>query len=404
MNIFYYIFIALAVYFSFRYDGIEEYDRRKQHRLWLLCIYLICLSGFSYGLGGDKFDYMKEFEGYPNTFSEVGNFIWYNVMLKGKMPLWTLVNLICKSIFHSFYALQFIQSTAVNISICYIVSKYTHRYFMFFLIYFLSLKFFVFNTEIMREGFALSFVLIGLHGWMIGKRWLYFLTLPIGLMFHVSALTALIFPFVRFRVSWKTLIYTFLISFALWVLSDKVLGAVMVSVLGGLGAMVQKVMFYSIQASTIFGFLRSVITFLIFPFVIMYTVMQNETSDELRQKQEKLISFMVVLAILASSFAGFVRLYNTAIIFYLISLAEFVWSLFGTKKLFIVRLFTLVGTIFLTFLTYIIHYNTTNTYYYDFFFPYTCILDENKDVYIREAAHLEAVSSEEQDNNVRNIE
>ena len=211
MNIFYYIFIALAVYFSFRYDGIEEYDRRKQHRLWLLCIYLICLSGFSYGLGGDKFDYMKEFEGYPNTFSEVGNFIWYNVMLKGKMPLWTLVNLICKSIFHSFYALQFIQSTAVNISICYIVSKYTHRYFMFFLIYFLSLKFFVFNTEIMREGFALSFVLIGLHGWMIGKRWLYFLTLPIGLMFHVSALTALIFPFVKFRVSWKTLIYAFLI-------------------------------------------------------------------------------------------------------------------------------------------------------------------------------------------------
>ena len=59
MSIFYLIFIVLAVYFSYRYDGIEEYDSHKQHRLWLMCGYLICLTGFSYGLGGDKFVYMQ---------------------------------------------------------------------------------------------------------------------------------------------------------------------------------------------------------------------------------------------------------------------------------------------------------------------------------------------------------
>ncbi len=404
MNIFYFIFIALAVYFSFRYDWIEEYDRHKQHRLWLLCFYLICLSGFSYGLGGDKFTYMNEFEGYPDTFSEVGNFVWYNVMLRGQMPLWTLVNLACKSVFHSFYALQFIQSTAVNISVCYIVSKYTHRYFLFLLIYFFSLKFFVFNTEIMREGFALSFVLIGLHGWMSGKKWLYFLTVPIGFMLHVSALTALLFPFMKFHVSWKTLLYAVIISFFLWGVSDIVLGTVMVSVLGGMGAFVQKVLFYSIQASSIFGFIRSVVTYLVFPFIIMYSVMLNEPSHAMRQRQEKIISFMVVLAILASSFAGFVRLYNASMIFYLVMLSEFVYSLFNYRKLLIVRLCTLVGTLLLTLLTYRIHYKTTDTYYYDFFFPYTCILDEDKNVYIRDAAHREAVAGEEKDNNVRNVE
>ena len=404
MNIFYYIFIVLAAYFSYRYDWIEEYDRHKQHRLWLLCFYLICLSGFSYGLGGDKFTYMSEFEGYPDTFSEVGNFVWYKMMLRGQMPLWTIINLVCKSMFHSFYALQFIQSTAINISVCYIVSKYTHRYFLFLLIYFFSLKFFVFNTEIMREGFALSFVLIGLHGWMSGKKWLYFLSIPMGLMLHVSALTAFLFPFMRFHISWKTLLYAFLVSFSLWVLSDIVLGTVMVSVLGGMGALVHKVLFYSIQASSIFGFIRSIVTYLVFPFVIMYSVMQNEPSEEMRQRQEKLISFMVVLAILASSFAGFVRLYNAAMIFYLAMLAEFVYSLFNDRKLLIVRLCTLMGTVFLTFLTYRIHYKTTNTYYYDFFFPYTCILDEDKSVYIRDAAHREAVAGEEKDNNVRNVE
>ena len=178
----------------------------------------------------------------------------------------------------------------------------------------------------------------------------------------------------------------------------------MVSVLGGMGALVHKVLFYSIQASSIFGFIRSIVTYLVFPFVIMYSVMQNEPSEEMRQRQEKLISFMVVLAILASSFAGFVRLYNAAMIFYLAMLAEFVYSLFNDRKLLIVRLCTLMGTVFLTFLTYRIHYKTTNTYYYDFFFPYTCILDEDKSVYIRDAAHREAVAGEEKDNNVRNVE
>lgn len=105
MSIFYLIFIMLTAYFSFRYDGIEEYDSHKQHRFWFMCFYLICLTGFSYGLGGDKFVYMREFEEYPDTFTEVGDYIWLQLMLKGQMPGWTLLNLISRSVFHSFYAL-----------------------------------------------------------------------------------------------------------------------------------------------------------------------------------------------------------------------------------------------------------------------------------------------------------
>jgi hypothetical protein len=404
MSIFYVIFVGLAVYFSFRYDGMEEPDSHKQHRLWLMCIYLVCLSGFSYGLGGDKFTYMEEFEAYPESFSEAADFIWLKFMMNGQMPFWTIINVIAKVVFNSFYVVQLLESAAINISVCYIVSKYTHRYFLFLLIYFFSLQYFVFNTEVMREGFALAFILIGFHGYMSGRKWLYFLMLPLGIMFHVSALTALIFPFCHFKISWKSLSIAFLTAFSIWLLSDLVLSKVMMSVLGGIGAMVEKILFYSIQASTIFGFLRSVITFLILPFVVMYTVTMTVTSEDLKRRLEKLMSFMIVLAVLASSFAGFVRLFNYVQIFYLIMLADFVYMLFRSKEHLAMRVGTLATFVFLISLNYRIYYKSTDTYYYQFFFPYTCILNEDDDVFIREMAHSEAVNPEITDNNVRDID
>jgi hypothetical protein len=394
----------MTAYFSFRYDSIEEYDSHKQHRLWLMCGYLICLTGFSYGLGGDKFAYMEEFEQYPSDFSEAGDYIWLQFMLKGQMPFWTLINMFGKIVFDSFYFVQLAQSAAINTAVCYIVSKYTHRYFLFLLVYFFTLQYFVFNTEVMREGFAMAFALVGMHNWMIGKKWMFFLMLPIALLFHISAVTMLLFPFVRFRISWMTLAIAFMVAFCIWLFSDLVLGKIMLAVLGGMGALVEKVLLYSIKASTIFGFLRSAITYLVFPFVIMYSVLSLEPSDELRKRKEKIVSFMVVLALLTCSLAGFARLYNYIQIFYLIMMADFIYMLFRIKNHLVIRMGVLVGTLFFLLLRYMTPYQSTKTHFYDFFYPYTCILHEDKSVYIREIAHQEAVMAEESDNNVREIE
>lgn len=403
MSVFYLIFIVITVYYSFRYDRIEEYDQHKQHRFWLMCFYLICLSGFSYGLGGDKFVYMEEFEEYPNKFAEVGNYVWIQFITKGQMPLWTLVNLLSKSVFHSFYALQLMQSAIVNTAVCYIASKYTHRYFMFLLLYFFTLQYFIFNTEVMREGLGMSFVLLGMHGYMTGRKWLFYVMLPIGAMFHVSVFAALLFPFARFRMTWKRFAIFCMISFAIWLLSDIFLANLMVAVLGGMGKMVEKVLFYSMQATTVFGFLRSLITFLIFPFIIMFTVVQNEEDEDKRRAMEQMLSYMVFLGVLASSFAGFVRLYNYSRIFYLVLFATFLYTMFREKRHLIVRIGTLVGTVFLIMLQYMMTYKSTNKHFYDFYYPYTCILNETHDVYIREVTHIESAGLEETDKNVRNI-
>jgi hypothetical protein len=404
MSVFYLIFIALSAYFSFRYDGIEEYNSHKQHRLWLMCIYLICLTGFSYGLGADKFTYMDEFEEYPNTFDEIGDIIFQQIVFKGEMPLWTILNLACKSWFNSFYAVQLLESATINIAVCYLASKYTHRYFLFLLVYFFSLQYFIFNTEVMREGFALGIMLLGMDAYVCGEKWKFFLALPLALLFHISAAVVLLFLFARFRITWKTLIYAFFASFLIWFLSDHVLGKFMVLALGGMGAFVGKALYYAIQATTIFGFLRWALIYLVFPFIIMYTSTKLEPSEELKKRKEKFIAFMLILGVIASAMSGFIRLYNYTYIFYLIMFADFIYMLIRYKEHLIVRLGTFAGTLFFISQLYFGHYNTTDTYFYQFFYPYTCILDEDADVFFRPIAHNEATELKMEDNNTRDIE
>lgn len=404
MSIFYLIFILLAAYFSYRYDSIEEYDSHKQHRLWLMCGYLICLTGFSYGLGGDKFTYMDEFEFYPSTFSEAFDYIMTGLLTRGQMPLWTLVNIFCKTVFDSFYAVQLIQSAAINIAVCFIVSKYTHRYFLFLLLYFFSLKYFIFNCEVMREGFALAIMMIGIHEYMNGRKWLFYVLWPFALMFHVSAFIAILFPFVNFKLSWKTLYIAIVLSFGFWLASDFIMGKVLLLAFGGEGAFAEKVMFYSLQASSFFGYLRYLLTYLIFPYIIMYFMILDEPNEEMKKIRIKLTSYMVVLAIIAISIYPLARFYNYVQIFYLCMFADFLFVLLRKYEHIVIRVGTSICTILLMFWFYFSHYETTNTYYYDFFYPYTCILNEDKGVFFRSVAHDEAVNPQVTEKNTRDIE
>lgn len=404
MSIFYLIFILLAAYFSYRYDSIEEYDSHKQHRLWLMCGYLICLTGFSYGLGGDKFTYMDEFEFYPSTFSEAFDYIMTGLLTRGQMPLWTLVNIFCKTVFDSFYAVQLIQSAAINIAVCFIVSKYTHRYFLFLLLYFFSLKYFIFNCEVMREGFALAIMMIGMHEYMNGRKWLFYVLWPFALMFHVSAFIAILFPFVNFKLSWKTLYIAIVLSFGFWLASDFIMGKVLSLAFGGEGAFAEKVMFYSLQASSFFGYLRYLLTYLIFPYIIMYFMILDEPNEEMKKIRIKLTSYMVVLSIIAISIYPLARFYNYVQIFYLCMFADFLFVLLRKYEHIVIRVGTSICTILLMFWFYFSHYETTNTYYYDFFYPYTCILNEDKGVFFRSVAHDEAVNPQVTEKNTRDIE
>lgn len=403
MTIVYLIFIMLAAYCSLRYDSITEPNAHKEHRYWLLCAILIAIEGFSYGLGGDKFVYMESFETLPIDLP-IQETIYFEFLLQGYMPLWTILNVVVKRATDSFYVLQFVQATIVNITFCYIGCKYTKRYFLFLLLYFLCGKFFLFNTEVMREALAIAIMMIGIERYYKKDYISYVLCFILGFLFHLSASLMLLFPFVKFRINKYTLPACFIISFFFWAVSDILLGSAAIFALGGsIGVLIQKVLYYSTTATTIFGFLRSAITFIIVPFIVMYFSYQWETDEDIRQKKQKFISFAMVLGIIGSSFAGFSRFRNYVEIYYLCMLADFVYMLFRTKEHLIIRIGTMMVFVFLISLDYLVYYPYNKAYFIQRYVPYTCILNEDHSVYYREAIHAESVMKDSNDKNTRDI-
>lgn len=434
MTIVYLIFILLTVWCSFKYDGIEnrgvvvakdglptaasvpqiagdeadddEYQtafRRKKHRLWLLCAILIMMSGFSYGLGGDKFAYMDFFDTMTLDISLFES-IYYGILFQSYMPFWTIVNLFAKSWGDSFIIVQFVQSAIVNVLFCYFVSRYTKRWFMFLLLYFLTEVYFQFNMEVMREGIAIAISMIGIHEYFNGRKLRFVLYFFLALMFHLSAIIVLVFPFVRFRISRMTLVYALLVAFVTWAVSDLLLVAIAQFAIGGIGALIQKVLFYALQASNIFGFIRSAITFLVFPFVIMYFSVQDESDPELRRRKEHLMSFSIFLSVIGCAFAGFTRCRNYAEIAYLLMFADFAYMMFRTNQHLISRCIVVVGTFFLVGLKYMIYYPANKAYFYQLFVPYTTVFtDDYRDVRYRDLIHQEAVEVQVSDDNVRDV-
>ncbi|MBP5213816.1 MAG: EpsG family protein [Bacteroidales bacterium] len=403
MSVFYLIFIALAIYFSIRYDGIEGYDSHKQHRLWLVCIYLICLAGFSYGIGGDKFSYMEEFEYYPDTFADAKFIILKGLFLRGQMPLWTIVNLVCKLLFHSFYAVQFTESIVINTAVCFFISRYTHRYFLTLLLYFLSLQYFLFNVEVMREGFALGFALIGMHCWMRGRRWQFAIMIFLALTAHISAFIVLLFPFLRFKASWLTLCIAILATFVLWAVSDRILGDILGAVMGT-GTLGTKVMYYTLQTSSFPALIVHDFRYLILPYIMMYTAIIFEPSEQMRKDKERLLAFFTVLAVLVSGIPGLSRFYNYSYIFYFILTAEFIYMLFRFKEFLAIRIGTVLLSAFFVSQHYRVYYESSDSYFYEMYYPYTCILNEDADVDFRKVAHKESLMPVLKDKNVRKIE
>lgn len=403
MSLIYIIVIALSVYYSIRWDGVEEDNAFKKHRYWMLCVLLILITGFSYGLGGDKFVYMRQFEAIPTDIPAL-EYASLAMVIQGNMPLWTLLTIFAKKCFDSFYAVQIIQAVITNLTFFYIASKYTHRNFCFIIVYFLTLTYFIFNTEIMREGIAIAICMAGMEAYMNGHKRNFYLCYILAILFHVSAAVVIVFPLLRLKITFKTLAFTILISLVFWTLSDIAMGKIVNSVLGGTGAFATKIIKYSTQANNLNGFIGNVLRFLILPFIVMYYSFLWEEDEDIKRKKQKLISFYLILAVCACSLAGFSRFRNYMEIYYLIMLSDFIFTLFRKKEHFLLRTGTLVATIFmLLWQLHFTYYPKNEVYFFQRYTPYRCIINENKDVWFREEVHKESVEQTVSDEGTRDI-
>lgn len=389
----YILFILLTFCLSVFYDRQAEYTRTKKAWYTIVGIYLVLLAGFRNGVGGDTQLYMASFEYVPSTWGELNEFISDELTESGYMPGWSILVFLCKRWFDSFYAVQLAQALIVNIGILYLFRQYTSHIFLCVLLYFISHVFFLFNMEVMREAISVVLCGIGIHKYLRDEKWKFYLLVGISILFHISALIVLLFPLVRLKkINIQIMILAFIASLFLYLLSDVVVNY-LPSLLGTqANRIVEKIFLYSDVTLNLFGFIENAIPYLVIDAGIVFFAQSSLGEDEQRQKDyAKYMSFYLIITILICGFIGFSRFRNYTLIFFLIMLTEFIYhykSQLYTNAIF--KLIVLAGFVFYSGRYYTTYYPGCNGYKYEFYYPYTSILDENIDTSKREDMHEEA--------------
>ena len=389
----YVLFILLTFGLSVIYDRQAEYTRTKKVWYIIVGIYLILLAGFRNGVGGDTQLYMSAFDDVPSSWGELNEFISDELLDSGYMPGWSVLVFLCKRWFDSFYAVQLAQALIVNIGILYLFRQYTTHIFLCTLLYSISYVFFLFNMEVMREAIAVVLCGLGMHSYLRDEKWKFYVLVGISLLFHISALVVLLFPLARFKqINIKTMVMAFFASLSLYLLSDVIVNY-LPSLLGTVvNRNVEKIFLYSDITLNLFGFIENTIRYLVINAGIVFFAQSSLGEDEQRQKDyAKYMSFYLIITILICGFIGFSRFRNYTLIFFLIMLTEFIYhykSQLYTNA--IIKLFVLAGFVFYTGQYYTTYYPGSHGYKYEFYYPYTSILDGDVDNSKREDMHEES--------------
>lgn len=374
----YILFILMTLTLSIIYDGRED-SRGK--RIWYAVTYLflVLVMGFRNGVGGDTQSYMAAFDYVPAIATEYGDYITENFLLRSYMPGWSLLNILAKRWFDSFYAVQMIEALIVNTCVFYIFNKYTKKIFLCILMYAFTGYIFRFNTEVMREAIAISLISVGMYKYLNGQKIYFYLSILVGLLFHVSALTALLFPLARLRsISYKTLIAAFLGSFALWAVSNPLMLFIMNHLLSD-SAIANKILNYSDQASNIFGFLELALQLLVSLAGILYFAQSSPTQkDILKEHYAHYVTYFLILTVIICAIPGTYRILNYAAVFYIILVTEFIGSLkYQMTLLPVSKSLILLIFCFYSVRWYVKVWPESKRHNYEFFVPYTSALDKN---------------------------
>jgi hypothetical protein len=352
------------------------------------------LAGFRNGVGGDTMLYMENFLSVPDQLNYLGDFIRDEVVESGYMPGWSIIVFFSKRWFDSFYAVQLIQAVIVNIGIFYLFRQYTSHIFLCALLYGVCNIFFMYNMEVMREGIAIVICGIGMHRYVQGRKWKFYVLVGIAVMFHISALIALLFPIVIFRqITIRTMIISFVAATTLFFLSDALV-TYLPSLLGSGARNAEKIMTYSEKTLNLFGYLRNTFRYLVIEagmiFFAQYSI--DEKDEQKMNIYTRYMNFYLLVTILICGFIGFERFKNYTLIFYVIMLTEFIYNY--KKQLTknpVIKLIILLGIIVYMGRYYTNYYPDSKGYRYEFYYPYTSILDpEDIDTSHRKAMHEEA--------------
>ena len=403
----YFVFIVLALVFSLIFDREEGYRGAKGIAYIAMCLLLVLIAGLRDGLGGDTFFYQRNFEyWYEGALeSDLLSTLKWELTHSGYMPLWSLSNMWVRQFTDSFVVYQLLQALIVNGTICWVVSRHTNRGFMFLVFYFLLGTFFLFNTEVMREGLAIAMALLGIECFTSGHKWLFWVFGVMAFGFHMSAIVVFIYPFFRVRMTWATIGWTTLAALLIWGISDLLLTIAVNHSTSLPDFLSLRMQGYAALATNIKGFLRYLLHFLLIPSVLMLFAMRQELTDSEQEWRERMTAFFIPLALVAVSIAGFTRFTNYVMVFELLVLAEVARTLFEEQRHLLVRGGAVLAFVVLYVWSLLIYYPQNDFYMYEFYTPYTSVFHPDEvERGRREMAHLESCSNDWGDAGERNIE
>lgn len=390
----YVIILSYTLFLSLRFDKQKVKGKRFDNHYCFLAVIYVLLSGLAYQLGGDSFTFRNDFELLPDRGGDY-NLYFFNAIQKGYMPLWILLNIVCKYLFGSFYAVQIIQSAFVNITAFYFIRKETVRPFFAVAIYAIF-QYFNLNTEVMREAIAVAFGMWALDAYFRDKKGRFYLLTIIGVMFHISAIILFVFPLIRFRASIRAYVIAVIISFPLFYASNYLAGFLdNWSIFGYSEGMADKAASYVNTTVTIFGFGLKLIRRLIMPGIFFIYALREDANDCFNVKKNKLASFYLFLAVFGCSFAGFTRFLNYMSIYFVIFFCNF-WfcSKRFSNSLVLIKTCVILLVLYSQIRsTYFNYYPTERRYSYEYWVPYTSIFNEDVNMSFRDDMHQEGLHS-----------
>lgn len=377
----YIIFVILTAIGIFLHDTNSSKGLGEKIFFCILCVYLILLSGLSEGLGGDKQIYLLFFDNI-DTSIPLRIYILEQFEDKSFMPLWSILNYCSCKWFNSFIPVQISLALVLDSAICYLAYKYTNHHFLFLLVLFVSGIFFQLNTEVMREGFAIGLGLLAMESFL-EKKWIpYTLLVIAALLFHVSAIMLLFFPIVailHWNFDWRFLFFCLLGSFAIWFVSDTLLPLLIPKLSFLPSIFLEKIAHYSKEGASLGGYIGLAARYIAVPFIIDHFVLQAESQTDIAIKMQKYMRYQILIGtIICSTGWSFIRLANYSCIFYVICITTFIGLLFTQYKFVITKVLCLLFVIFFQVQRLFMYYPETNAHFYDFFVPYTSVLNTNR--------------------------
>ena len=391
----YLLYIVLTLVLAIRYDGREE-GRHKHIWYAVTCVFLILIAGLRNGVGGDTLSYKKEFDDTLFlSYTGIAEYLRDNLFTHGRMPLWSMFMTGCRYLSDSFYLFQFIHATVVIVPFFYFFKKYTDCYFLCALLYGAAGYFFLFNTEVLRESiaivcgiFAIQFFLKGGIKGYIG----YAIFVIIGILFHVSAGVVLAFPFAQLiPIRKSTLILGVLTALVLWFAGDYIVAHLPSFILSRDSSLAQKVTNYAEMKSNFYGFIFNSLRYICLPYIVMYYSLRKGKDPHLNKHKEGFCAFTLIIGICAVGISGFARINNYTALFYIMALSEFIYLyIYSPRSYFLTRTVVLAGSLLCLGLFYTSYYPVSHRYHYEFYYPYTSLLDDEYIFNYRYDMHYES--------------